>query len=546
MVAVFSVFAILPFLDLKEMGIGLAAAILIDATIVRAVLLPATMMLLGDRNWYLPRWLEWLPNLEHERSVEPTVPARPRPLSSRPPDLTTRLRRPFRREATPQATRLQTGRHPCRSQQPIQSLFGRVQAQLQLDWEAAVVLTGTAIVGLHVADDSFVHPEAGTSALDHLAAGWCRGGAHGSPPSPTGGYVQGLRATIAIVVGVPRARDRSDLGRVRGGHGRAVRRRLHRPSGRSLPGWCSSGSAARCCGGLGGATTACGDGTSAEALVVSAAAVVGAVDRLSRRPWLRGDSCDAQERPRGEPRRAYENVSFTTSDGLELEGWYVPSKNGAAVIAFPGRSGPQAHTRMLVRHGYGVLLFDRRGEGDSQGASNMFGWGGDRDILAAIDFLKARPDVDPDRIGGIGFSVGGELMLQAAAETDELAAVVSEGAGTRWLAEEMEESQTAPLKWLSLPLYVVKTAAVAVFSNTAPPPKLTDLVASDRAAALPDLGAQRRERRDDEPCLLPACGGPKQIWAMPEAMHVRGLEARPKEYEQRVVGFFDRTLLARA
>ena len=53
---------------------------------------------------------------------------------------------------------------------------------------------------------------------------------------------------------------------------------------------------------------------------------------------------------------AYENVSFTTSDGLKLEGWYVPSKNGAAVIAFPGRNGSQRQTRMLARHGYGVLL----------------------------------------------------------------------------------------------------------------------------------------------------------------------------------------------
>ena len=49
------------------MGIGLAAAVLIDATIVRAVLLPAAMKLLGEANWYLPRWLEWLPRLEHER-----------------------------------------------------------------------------------------------------------------------------------------------------------------------------------------------------------------------------------------------------------------------------------------------------------------------------------------------------------------------------------------------------------------------------------------------------------------------------------------------
>ena len=83
MVAVFSVFAILPFLDFKEMGIGLAVAVLIDATIVRAVLLPASMKLLGDANWYLPRWLEWLPRLEHD-VTDPT----PAPAPSAPPVLT--------------------------------------------------------------------------------------------------------------------------------------------------------------------------------------------------------------------------------------------------------------------------------------------------------------------------------------------------------------------------------------------------------------------------------------------------------------------------
>jgi uncharacterized membrane protein YdfJ with MMPL/SSD domain len=61
MVAVFSVFGVLSLLMFKQFGVGLAAAILIDATIVRAVLLPATMKLLGERNWYLPRWLEWIP-----------------------------------------------------------------------------------------------------------------------------------------------------------------------------------------------------------------------------------------------------------------------------------------------------------------------------------------------------------------------------------------------------------------------------------------------------------------------------------------------------
>ncbi|MDX6513382.1 MAG: heme transporter [Gaiellaceae bacterium] len=66
MVGAFAVFALMPIIDMKEMGIGLAVAVLLDATIVRAVLLPATMKMLGDWNWYLPRWLEWLPRLEHE------------------------------------------------------------------------------------------------------------------------------------------------------------------------------------------------------------------------------------------------------------------------------------------------------------------------------------------------------------------------------------------------------------------------------------------------------------------------------------------------
>ncbi len=71
MVAVFAIFATLSSLEFKQMGVGLAAAVLIDATIVRAVLLPATMKLLGDWNWYLPRKLDWLPRLDHEGAPEP-------------------------------------------------------------------------------------------------------------------------------------------------------------------------------------------------------------------------------------------------------------------------------------------------------------------------------------------------------------------------------------------------------------------------------------------------------------------------------------------
>ncbi|MGH2838243.1 MAG: MMPL family transporter, partial [Thermoleophilaceae bacterium] len=78
MVAVFAIFATLSLLDFKQMGVGLAVAVLIDATIIRGVLLPACMKLLGDWNWYLPKWLEWLPVVSPEPDIgEPVaLPAR--------------------------------------------------------------------------------------------------------------------------------------------------------------------------------------------------------------------------------------------------------------------------------------------------------------------------------------------------------------------------------------------------------------------------------------------------------------------------------------
>jgi len=82
MVGVFAVFITLDFIDFKELGLGLAVAVLIDATIIRGVLLPASMKLLGDWNWYLPRWLEWLPRVSHEpppsdvSGVPPASPAK--------------------------------------------------------------------------------------------------------------------------------------------------------------------------------------------------------------------------------------------------------------------------------------------------------------------------------------------------------------------------------------------------------------------------------------------------------------------------------------
>jgi hypothetical protein len=239
--------------------------------------------------------------------------------------------------------------------------------------------------------------------------------------------------------------------------------------------------------------------------------------------------------------RPYEELTIRTSDGLDLAAWYVPSLNGAAVISYPTRRGKMAQARMLVRHGYGVLLLDARGYDGSEGDPNLFGWAGARDIDAAVSWLQGRPAVTGGRIGGIGFSVGGEMMLQAAASNRGLRAVVSEGAGVRSVREDLIRG---PRGWLALPASAVQTTAVAVLSGTGPPPSLTDLVPriSPRPVLLVYAG-RGGGGEELNPDYYRAALAPKGLWKIAEARHVGGFQARPRAYEERVTNFFDRALL---
>ena len=241
--------------------------------------------------------------------------------------------------------------------------------------------------------------------------------------------------------------------------------------------------------------------------------------------------------------RPYTDVTLTTSDGLRLAGWYVPSRNGAAVIAFPGRRGPVRHARMLVRHGYGVLLLDRRGEGESAGDYNARGWGGEPDLRAAVAYLRERPDVRDGRIGGLGLSVGGEMLLQTAAHDARLRAVVSEGAGMRSAAEQkhMPGTPPEPLRWIA-PI-TAETAAGTVLSNHLLPADLADLM--PRIAPRPVLLIRGMKGNGDEALnrVYRDAGGPTvTLWEIPRAGHTAGISAAPAEYEHTVIGFFDRAL----
>jgi uncharacterized protein len=237
------------------------------------------------------------------------------------------------------------------------------------------------------------------------------------------------------------------------------------------------------------------------------------------------------------------DVELRTSDGLSLAGSYVPSANGAAVIVAFGRSGTQDPARMLLRHGYGVLIFDRRGEGESDGDPNMYAWDdGELDLRAAVELVKARPDVEAGRIGAIGLSVGGETLLQAAARDADLRAVVSEGAAARSVGELASVPGSS---WSRLAFNAVVTGGTAVFGNASPPEHLIDQVDRIAPRALflvyaPAVKSGLEERFNR--AYFRRAGTPKAIWGVPGAGHVGAQDAHPQEYERRITRFFDEAL----
>jgi dienelactone hydrolase len=404
--------------------------------------------------------------------------------------------------------------------------------------ETLVFRSAVAVILVHVVADAFVLLEPGASRREHVA--WAAialaGGGVAAWRYPR--LRPGLRATLALVLGA--------LAVVAGGIA-AAHAAGPGPEGDDWTGLLLLPAGAALCL-LGAAVLWRSRRRTGRAWLRRALIAIGAVLAVYwiLLPFAIAYVATHNPREAVEPAdlgRPYEEVSLETSDGLRLAGWYVPSENGAAVLVFPGRSGTVEEARMLAEHGYGVLLLDRRGQGESEGDPNAFGWGGTEDVAAAIDWLKERPDVEEGRVGGLGLSVGGELLLQAAAEGVEVGAVVSEGAGTRSIREDLIRG---PAGWPSLPTAAALTAATALLSWDAPPPSLEELVGRITPTPILLVYAGHGQGGEDlSPDYFAAAGDPKELWEIPEAGHTGGLAARPQEYEERVVGFLDRALLGR-
>jgi pimeloyl-ACP methyl ester carboxylesterase len=237
----------------------------------------------------------------------------------------------------------------------------------------------------------------------------------------------------------------------------------------------------------------------------------------------------------------HENVTFRSADGVRLAGWYVPSRNGAAIVLVHGgggsRDGLRLHAAMLARHGYGVLLYDERGRGQSGGRSNGFGWDWPGDVDSAVTFLERH---GVRHVGVLGLSTGAEVALTSAADDHRIAAVVADGAEARTMHDF--EHQSGLDKWSSLPYWGVTTLAVDLIRDTSPSPPLDVLVGKIAPRPLLLIESNDAAERALAPVWARVDGRPGVLWHV-DAAHTKGLASHPAAYQQRVLGLFDRALL---
>lgn len=240
---------------------------------------------------------------------------------------------------------------------------------------------------------------------------------------------------------------------------------------------------------------------------------------------------------------SYRDVEFPTPDGVRLSGWYVASRNRAAVALLHGagstRSAVLPHAAVLARHGFGVLLFDARGHGRSAGTAMDAGWYGDEDVSGAVSFLTAQPEVDASRIGAVGMSMGGEEAIGAAAADPRLKAVVAEGATNRtaqdtdWLSDVYgwRGPVTEVVHWL-----VYATANLLTAADQ--PIALRDAVAG--AGGTPVLlivGGAAPDEGHAATYIRAGASASVEVWVARGAGHVGALATHPEQWEHEVTTF---------
>ncbi len=243
---------------------------------------------------------------------------------------------------------------------------------------------------------------------------------------------------------------------------------------------------------------------------------------------------------------AFQDVSFRTADGLTLRGWWIPAPGAErAVIFLHGQGGSMdpdvQYAPAFYAAGFSVLMFDFRAHGRSEGQVSTVGYLERQDALAAIAFVKEQ---GIERIGLLGFSMGGVVAILTAPLTSDIRAIISDGGPARMQtalrvrATEMGVPRPFAdlMAWLIGAGISLRVGAslfhyepVRQVGKIAPRPIL--FIRGERDQYVPPA---------DFEAMFAAAGEPKEAWRIPEAGHRTVDELYPEEYRRRVVGFLEK------
>jgi uncharacterized protein len=236
------------------------------------------------------------------------------------------------------------------------------------------------------------------------------------------------------------------------------------------------------------------------------------------------------------------NVDFVAA-GNDIAGWFVPPRNGAAVVLLHGTNSDRSELtwelRALARAGFGVLAFDWPGPGLSEGEEH---WGSDERaaLITAVDWLDVEPGVDPGRVGAFGFSNGGSILAQVAGGDLRISAVVLAATPTD-IADETrwEFRRYGPLSEMPA-LWAMRVAGVPLHDLT---PKQAIASISPRPVLVLGGTADQTVPEAMVRELFASAREPKQLWLVAAARHGGYGPVAPDLYAATLVDFFTRSLL---
>jgi pimeloyl-ACP methyl ester carboxylesterase len=248
-----------------------------------------------------------------------------------------------------------------------------------------------------------------------------------------------------------------------------------------------------------------------------------------------------------EPALDVQEVEFSSRDGLLLSGWYIPPQNGAVIILAHGFSGNRMAllplARGLVEHGFGVLLFDFRAHGRSAGKLCTWGWQEQEDILGAVDMVKLLPELNAEKIGIFGFSMGGSTVLRAAARDSTLSAVAVDDPSFSVLADHRFAPGWSAAKLFLVPWLWLLYQYQSWLTGVAQPGTLYNCVGQINPRPLLLISTGRGAEQRFVRALYTAASEPKVLWEFPQFRHGDGWTIDPVGMTKQLATFFQRTMM---